>query len=110
MDLDSIWEIFLEKAAGIPGVASIEMKKITGIPFLFITPEEDSTLEAIEKGIRICSADTMKGKRLSSETIYVRSGDSYYVFRHRFFVPQRKMFCCGNLCDDCVRFDADRFF
>ncbi|WP_316568406.1 hypothetical protein [Neobacillus sp. YIM B06451] len=110
MDLDSIWNLFIEKAAGIQGVTAIEMRKIAGIPFLFIHPDENGTLDAIERGIRVCSAEVMKGKRLSSETIFVRAEGSYYVFRHRFLVPQRKMFCCGNLCIDCVRFSHDRFF
>ncbi|WP_059170026.1 hypothetical protein [Bacillus sp. FJAT-27445] len=110
MELDSIYDIFVKKAGGLPGVASIEMKKIAGIPFLFIYPAETGTRNGIEKGLRLCSSETMKGKRLSSETVFVRSDASFLVFRHRFFVPQRKMFCCGNLCLDCVRFVPDRFF
>ncbi|RDU38459.1 hypothetical protein DRW41_02530 [Neobacillus piezotolerans] len=109
MDLDIIWDIFMVKASEIRGVANIEMRKIAGIPFLFITVDKNGTLDAIEAGIRVCSAEAMKGKRLSSETVFVRRGGNYYVFRHRFFVPQRKMFCCGNLCVDCVRFQHDRF-
>ncbi|WP_053366085.1 hypothetical protein [Bacillus sp. FJAT-27245] len=110
MDLTSIWDLFIEKAAELQGVAAIEMKKIAGIPFLFVYPDGNGTLEEIEKGIRVCSAEVMKGKRLSSETVFVRTEDSYHVFRHRFLVPQRKMFCCGNVCIDCVRFETDRFF
>jgi hypothetical protein len=44
----------------------------------------------------------MRGKQLHCETIFVRQEEHLYVFRHRFYVPQQKMFCCGNLCPDCI--------
>ncbi|WHY02267.1 hypothetical protein [Neobacillus sp. DY30] len=103
MDLEPVWEQFMKKLTLNKGVTSVYWRKVAGIPFLYIniTPElSQHTLEAI---IKKCSASAMKGYRLHSETIFVRQDDVLLVYRHRFYVPQEKMFCCGNLCVDCTR-------
>nr|WP_034670071.1 hypothetical protein [Ectobacillus panaciterrae] len=53
------------------------------------------------------SALAMKGKRVHAECIFVRQENTLFVFRYRFYVPQQKMFCCGNLCIDCIRFRTE---
>jgi hypothetical protein len=101
VDVNDIWDIFLENLAAQPNISKVIRKKVTGIPFLYI----DTSLgqNEVELIIRERSAKAMKGKRLQSMTTFVRMDNMTYVYRHRFYVPQQKMFCCGNLCDDCVR-------
>lgn len=101
MELDKIYSNFLNFLSQYKGVHSVDLKKVAGVPFLYI--ESSLDLSAVEILIREASSKSMRGKRLSSQSIYVRSEPGLHVFRHRFFVPQRKMFCCGNLCVDCVR-------
>jgi hypothetical protein len=101
MDLTYIWDDFIDSLRDEPGITSCFAKKIAGIPFLYVETELDR--EDVEYLIRKRSARAMRGKRLHSHTIFFRSQSSLYVYRHRFYVPQEKMFCCGNLCVDCVR-------
>ncbi|WP_108669810.1 hypothetical protein [Peribacillus acanthi] len=105
MDLDFVWEKYLKLLQKQPDIQKVHYKKVTGIPFLYITVSDSSvTLDTILKHMKICSALVMKGKQLHCETIYFRQQELLFVFRHRFYVPQKKMFCCGNLCPDCIRF------
>jgi hypothetical protein len=101
MDLALVWDKFAEILKSSEGIEKYEMKKIAGIPFIYI--EGPLSKENMEEIIKKASAKSMRGKRLHSETVYVRQAGSRYVYRHRFFVPQEKMFCCGNLCIDCIR-------
>jgi hypothetical protein len=101
MDLAVIWDKFAEYLQSFAGIEDFEMKKIAGIPFIYI--EGSLSKEELEEMIKIASAKSMRGKRLHSETVYVRQKGGHYVYRHRFYVPQEKMFCCGNLCVDCIR-------
>lgn len=103
MDIEAIWDIFLQTLSQFENIHRISYKKAAGIPFLYITAKEGTRQEDLEEAIRISAATAMKGKRLHSETIFVRSEEQLSIFRHRFFVPQKKMFCCGNLCPDCIR-------
>ena len=104
MDLDVIWLSFLtslEQSASI-----LEAKRMTyaGIPFLYITTKNVQVSRSeLERTISLCAGRVMKGKQLHSKTQFVRNEASLYVFKHRFLVPQRKMFCCGNGCIDCIR-------
>ncbi|WP_409294483.1 hypothetical protein V1498_14955 [Peribacillus sp. SCS-26] len=105
MDLAPIWSDFIDTIIrDNPAVETAVYKKITGIPFLYLTfhslPEE----KAAKVMIRKAAASVMKGRQLHCETVYVREDIRGYVYRHRFYVPQQKMFCCGNLCPDCIRF------
>jgi hypothetical protein len=103
MDLEPIWETFITRLTLHPFIESVYRKKITGIPFLYISLKQPLVQVDIEKEISKCSIIAVKGKRLHSETIFVRNEGMMYVYRHRFLVPQEKMFCCGNLCKDCTR-------
>ncbi|PQD94932.1 hypothetical protein CYL18_11385 [Pradoshia eiseniae] len=105
MDLDIIWLNFLtalEQSASI-----IEAKRMVyaGIPFLYITAKEnDIRLGELEREIALSAGAVMKGHQLHSKTQFIRNEAALFVFKHRFLVPQRKMFCCGNECADCIRF------
>ncbi len=101
MDLIPIWENFLDLLRKEENVQSANVKWVAGIPFLYI--ESEGIKSEIEFIIKKWSAKAMRGKRLHSDTIFFRRENNVYVYRHRFFVPQEKMFCCGNLCVDCVR-------
>ncbi|CDQ19866.1 hypothetical protein BN982_02173 [Halobacillus karajensis] len=96
-----LFEDLLEKSIAIK---EIELKKIAGIPFVYLMPAEGVTKRELEDILKWCASKAMKGKRLTLAMSYVRKNQAFYVYRVRFLVPQRKMFCCGNLCDDCIRF------
>lgn len=103
MDLERIWQLFIKQLTLNECITKAYWKKITGIPFLYIQITPDLSQQTLEVFISKSAAVAMKGKRLHSETIFVRQDDMLYVYRHRFYVPQEKMFCCGNLCVDCTR-------
>jgi|SRR5690606_26904666 hypothetical protein len=103
MDLQNIWNSFLHCLNQVSHVQQAEYKKIAGIPFLYIKSSLSSETMII-KDIHACSRQAIKGRRLSFRTVYVRNDNEMFVFRHRFFVPQEKMFCCGNNCIDCIRY------
>jgi hypothetical protein len=104
MNLDDIWTIFLHQLTLHPHYISIKKRVYSGIPFIYLEANDDGVKkQTVEDSIQNASAFSMKKKRLHSETIFVRKDVNTYVYRHRFFVPQEKMFCCGNLCVDCVR-------
>jgi hypothetical protein len=103
MDLEPIWQLFMKQLTLNECIYKAYWKKITGIPFLYIQITPNTSHSSLESLIKKCSAIAVNGKRLHSETIFVRQDDMLYVYRHRFYVPQEKMFCCGNLCVDCTR-------
>ncbi|CAH0345969.1 hypothetical protein [Bacillus sp. CECT 9360] len=105
MDLESIWSSFIYKLAAYEGIEDVSYKKSAGIPFLYVQLSDITEMDEVIASIKIASAKSMRGKQLQSETVFVRSERNMMVFRHRFYVPQRKMFCCGNLCLDCIRFE-----
>jgi hypothetical protein len=103
MDLNIIWENFMNRIKPDPIVISIDKKRMAGIPFVYVTSVSQASLEDITNTIKKHAVKAMKGKRLTLELYFVRSEENLYVFRMRFLVPQEKMFCCGNLCFDCIR-------
>ena len=103
MDLEPIWQLFIKQLTLDERIYKAFWKKITGIPFLYIQINPDTPHPTLESLIKKCSDIAIKGKRLHSETVFVRQDDMLFVYRHRFYVPQEKMFCCGNLCVDCTR-------
>jgi hypothetical protein len=103
MDLNPVWQFFLHQLTLNDFIEKAYWKKITGIPFLYIKAPKNTSQQTLEETIIKCSTFVMKGKPLHSETIFVRQDEMLFVYRHRFFVPQEKMFCCGNLCLDCTR-------
>lgn len=105
VDLTTIYSSFQDFLKENRDFTCVKLKKIAGVPFLYIVTEVDRN--RLEKRIKEAASRSMKGKRLSSQTLFVRYELPLYVYRHRFFVPQRKMFCCGNICPDCIRFTKD---
>lgn len=103
MDVNEIWQRFISLLSEEPGIVNAKWRKSAGIPFLYIQTLQADRQE-IEQKIKRCAVRAMRGKRLNAETIFVRALDGEWVYRHRFYVPQEKMFCCGNLCNDCIRF------
>ncbi len=108
MDLEKVWIVFLKQLEQQTHFIKVTKQIYSGIPFLYIECQETINDTMIEKSIKEASALVMKGKRLHSETIFVRNEANLYVYRHRFYVPQEKMFCCGNLCIDCVRLKKNK--
>lgn len=104
MDLDKIWITFLRQLNQQTHIISVKKEIYSGTPFLYLECTETTNFKYIEQSIKEASAFSMKGKRLHSETVFVRNEANIYVYRHTFYVPQEKMFCCGNLCIDCIRF------
>ncbi|WP_404449937.1 hypothetical protein LG307_09015 [Sutcliffiella horikoshii] len=106
MELEQIWNVFLEELDKNDLVVSCFRKHVTGIPFLYVEIDHKHISGWEEKGlsfIGVCSKKAMHKKKVTAETHYVRRQGCLFVYRHRFYVPQEKMFCCGNLCDDCIR-------
>lgn len=79
------------------------LKKRAGLPFLYISSLQDNLdVNELKDRVQSCAKQVIYKKRITFETHFVRQSNQLYVFRHRFYVPQEKMFCCGNLCMDCV--------
>ncbi|MRX71709.1 hypothetical protein GJU40_05910 [Bacillus lacus] len=104
MDLDLVWNQFLSHLAKQNSVCSCKKIHRAGIPFLYVYMNSSSgvNIKEAETVIHTSSRWAMKGLRLTYSTHFVRVDAELYVFRHRFLVPQEKMFCCGNLCEDCI--------
>ncbi|MGP1907369.1 hypothetical protein ACTSEZ_04320 [Metabacillus sp. JX24] len=102
MDLEQTFQLFLQLMNEDRRLAC-SVKKTAGIPFLYIACKGNASADELALLIEKSARTAMRGKRLTAETVFVREDKNLYVFRHRFYVPQEKMFCCGNLCDDCIR-------
>ncbi|RLQ95857.1 hypothetical protein [Falsibacillus albus] len=108
MDIENIWNKFIQIMNEEDTITRAVWKKIAGIPFIYIQSPENP--HHVEHVVKKASAQAMKGKQLKCETIFVRKEESLHVYRHRFYVPQEKMFCCGNMCNDCVRLKPNLFW
>ncbi|RDI47578.1 hypothetical protein [Falsibacillus pallidus] len=108
MDVQLIWDKFIEKLNSYEIILNAEWRKIAGIPFIYVQSNAPSS--EMENAIKRASGFAMRGKQLNCETIYVRSEQNLHVYRHRFYVPQQKMFCCGNMCEDCIRLRPNPFW
>jgi len=102
LDLTTIWERFSQCLDKHQDITSVSYKKITGIPFLYVKSNLND--RTVLNEIRSCSNCVTTGLRISYKTTYVRNDNDILIFRHRFYVPQEKLFCCGNECIDCIRF------
>ncbi|ANC79333.1 hypothetical protein ABE65_008025 [Fictibacillus phosphorivorans] len=87
-----------------PTINHVDKKMMAGIPFIYVTVSSQYTIEQSTDSVKKHAVKAMKGKRLTLNLTFVRSEDNLRVYRMRFLVPQEKMFCCGNLCFDCIRF------
>ncbi|QAS54538.1 hypothetical protein [Halobacillus litoralis] len=103
-DHEQAFEIFDETLSNSELFDHVEFKKVAGLPFVYLTVKDRVERNEIEAALKQCAAKAMRGKRLTLAMSYVRKNQALQVYRVRFLVPQRKMFCCGNLCDDCIRF------
>jgi hypothetical protein len=106
MDLEKVKAEFLQHLRTDSRIERVSDAKMAGIPFLYVQVRKHIDIERkeVQALLEQAAVKAMKGKRLHSEMIYVRHEDQEFVYRFRFFVPQEKMFCCGNLCHDCIRF------
>ncbi len=104
MDLEMVWNTFIEYLLSTSKFMDVSMSKRAGIPFLYLTSISPVERKTVEPLIEKAAVKAMKGKRLHFESVYVRKENLLLVYRSRFYVPQQKMFCCGNLCHDCIRF------
>jgi hypothetical protein len=105
MNLSMIWKKYLKYLLEEAVITSVEKKVITGLPFLYVHVDDAIALnvDELEQILSNHAMQCMKGKRLNFSLEYVRREENVYVYRARFLVPQEKMFCCGNLCEDCIR-------
>ena len=110
MDLKQVWSHFMEYLLENDEIRNAWRKDVTGIPFLYVQLQKDTEAEVLLTHIKKAAGRSMEGKRLHSETIYVRAEPPLYVFRHRFYVPREKMFCCGNVCVDCILLRGNSFY
>ena len=103
-DHERAFQIFQKQLLESDYLKEVRFKTYAGLPFLYVQPKPACTRDVIENEIKRAAAKGMKGKSLTLTMSFVRKNQAEYVYRVRFLVPQRKMFCCGNLCDDCIRF------
>ncbi|WP_349410386.1 hypothetical protein [Pseudalkalibacillus sp. SCS-8] len=104
MDLETVWTSFDRHLTREERIETISKAMMAGIPFVYLTFTETIHKKEAERILEKAAVQSMKGKRLQSEMIYVRQEGRTFVYRCRFYVPNEKMFCCGNLCHDCIRF------
>ncbi|AZB42813.1 hypothetical protein CEF21_11190 [Bacillus sp. FJAT-42376] len=107
-ELDRIWEHFLNLLHADPALAKVRKVVIAGTPFLYVFKSSLITCSALQTRIEKTAKKAMLFKRVTSKTVFVRAEDDLFVFRHRFYVPQEKMFCCGNRCTDCILLQPKR--
>ncbi len=103
-DVETAWHLFMLTLNHDPCILTCYKKTIAGIPFVYVTSSTQLERKEIEESLKKAAASAMKGKRLTLSMSFVREHEALYVYRVRFLVPQQKMFCCGNMCTDCIRF------
>lgn len=105
MMLDDIWDQFLLCISSNDEIKDVSNKLICGVIFLYIQPLIPHKSEAFIKNILLtCSKQYTLQYKLLYRVEFVRVDQNIFVFRHRFYVPNQKMFCCGNKCSNCTRF------
>src|SRR5690606_37235548 len=81
---------------------SIEHRKYVGIDFLYVRPPTPAARATFEEKARAQADKMVRGTPLFYECHFVRTAKDRLVYRFRFRVPDRKSFCCGNQCADCI--------
>ncbi|MCP8616630.1 hypothetical protein [Salirhabdus salicampi] len=105
--MEEVWNIFLQTLRNNNEICSVERKMYVGQYFVYITCNSSLSIQQLNESIQQAAAKAMKGKRLTLSIRYVRKHKAFHIYTVRFFVPLRKMFCCGNLCHDCIRFNEN---
>lgn len=90
-----------QELLGDPNIESIRWQQFAGHPFLYI--KSSLTTDEVYHLLLLAASKMTFNTRLSIECQLVRSVTDLHVFRFRFLVPEEKMFCCGNQCEDCTR-------
>ncbi|MGV2619927.1 hypothetical protein QRD89_08385 [Halobacillus sp. ACCC02827] len=104
-DQEKAWQKFESLLDQSPLFKQVTSKIYAGMPFFYLHTDRSVDREPVENTLKNCAATAMKGKRLTLAMSYVRKDQALYVYRVRFLVPQKKMFCCGNGCTDCIRLE-----
>ncbi len=102
--LDDVWEQFFNCISNYKQIIQFSNKQICGSNFLYIQTESQQTEETIKKLLIYCSKTITEQFTLIYRIEFIRHENNIFVFRHRFYVPNKKMFCCGNNCANCTRF------
>jgi len=106
--LEAIWESFFQCMKNNKLINLIEQKKISGSYFIYIKESiESKSIIQYESQLKDCANQIISIYKVSYHVNFVRKEKNIIIFRHRFLVPQTKMFCCGNQCIDCIRFNKD---
>ncbi|TYR82611.1 hypothetical protein FZC66_03175 [Priestia megaterium] len=103
MNLDTIWTLFFNHFTKDKNIQQVEKKEITRIPFIYVTTAIIERRK-IDELIEASSIFATTHVKITWRIEFVRQQLHTYIYRHRFYVPQQKMFCCGNSCIQCVRF------
>lgn len=102
--LEEIWNQFFNCLSNYDEIV-YSNKLICGVNFLYMRSENNfMNQESIKNLILSCSKEYTNQYHLIYRIEFVRQEEGNFIFRHRFFVPNKKMFCCGNECADCTRF------
>lgn len=102
--LEEVWEQFLNCISIKEHIKNYTSKTICGVQFIYIEPIDEYKDEKVMKNLLIdCSKQFTSKYTITYKVDFVRFEDETFIFRHRFFVPNKKMFCCGNCCVNCTR-------
>ncbi|MEE6452136.1 hypothetical protein RAH41_16305 [Gottfriedia acidiceleris] len=102
--LDDVWALFFNCISNYKQIYQFSNKQICGVSFLYIQTDPPQTEEAIKKLLIDCSRTITEQFILIYRVEFIRKENNNFVFKHRFYVPNKKMFCCGNNCLNCTRF------
>jgi hypothetical protein len=106
--LEAIWESFFQCLKSNNAIHSVEQKKVSGSYFIYIKEDnEPIPINQYESILKDCANQLILLYKVTYQIKFVRKENNTIIFRHRFLVPQSKMFCCGNQCIDCIRFNKD---
>jgi len=106
--LEAIWESFFQCLKLKKLFHSVEQKKVSGSYFIYIKESIVSIpINQYESQLKDCANQLISIYKVTYHIKFVRKENNTVIFRHRFLVPQTKMFCCGNQCVDCIRFNKD---
>jgi len=103
--LDDVWEQFFNCISNYKQINQFSNKQICGANFLYIQTDLQQTEEGLKKLLIDCARTITEQFKLIYRVEFIRNeNNNNFVFKHRFYVPNKKMFCCGNNCANCTRF------